>query len=144
MNIGRNEILIGVAVIAVGALILVPIVVSTSRSSQLGEVEETVNAIRQAELDYHDAFGEYVSAEAAPRPPHAVDPNPVPWTATDGFRKLSWAPAAAEVIGSYQVQADGAGFKVIGACDVDGDGQRAVFEATQDQAAHAVTGSGIY
>ncbi|MEQ1567960.1 MAG: hypothetical protein ABMA64_20140 [Myxococcota bacterium] len=144
MNIGRNEILIGVAALAVAALIVVPIVVSSSKSGRVSEVEQTVNAIRLAELQYHDAFNEYVSADPSPRPPHAVDPNPVPWSPTDGFRKLAWAPEHAEVIGSYQVQADKTGFKVIGACDVDGDGERAVFEATQDQEAHPVTGSGVY
>ncbi|MEQ1508756.1 MAG: hypothetical protein ABMB14_41395 [Myxococcota bacterium] len=144
MTIGRNEILIGVAVLAVAILVVVPIVVSSSKSSRLEELETNVNAIRQAELQYHDAFTEYVSADAAPRPPHAVDPNPVPWAPTEGFRKLSWAPDGDAVIGSYQVQADKNGFKVIGACDVDGDGERAVFEATQDEVAHAITGSGIY
>lgn len=144
MNIGRNEILIGVAVLAVAILIVVPVVVSSSKSTRLEEVERNVNAIRTAELQYHDAFGEYVSAEAAPRPPHAVDPNPVPWVGTDGFRKLSWAPESDTVIGSYQVQADRDGFKVIGACDVDGDGERAVFEATNEVEAHAVTGTGVY
>jgi type II secretory pathway pseudopilin PulG len=144
MNIGRNEILIGVAVLVVAILIVVPIVVSTSRSSRLEELEKNVNAIRTAELQYHDAFGEYVSTEAAPRPPYAVDPNPVAWAPTDGFRKLSWAPDTEAVLGSYQVQAEGAGFKVIGSCDIDGDGERAVFEATHEAEAHAVSSSGVY
>lgn len=144
MNIGRNEILIGVAVLAVAILIVVPVVVSSSKSSRLEEVERNVEAIRAAEIDYHNAFGEFVSAEAAPRAPHAVDPNPVPWAPSEGFRKLSWAPETDTVIGSYQVQADKDGFKVIGACDVDGDGERAVFEATADAPAHAVTSSGVY
>ena len=144
MNVGRNEILIGVAVLAVAILIIVPIVVSSSKSSRVEEVERNVNLIRTAEIQYHEAFGDWVSAEAAPRPPYAVDPNPVPWAPTDGFRKLSWAPDSDTVIGSYQVQTDGSGFKVIGACDVDGDGERAVFEATADTEAHRVTGSGVY
>lgn len=144
MNIGRNEILIGVAVLAVAILILVPFLLSSNKSSRRDEVEALVNAIRQAEIDYHDAFGEYVSAEAAPRPPHAVGPEPVAWNPTEGFRKLSWAPEADEVYGSYQVQADKHGFKIIGSCDVDGDGERAVFEATQEQAAQRTTASGVY
>lgn len=144
MNIGRNEILIGVAVLAVAILILVPVLLSSSKSGRRDEVEALVNAIRQAEIDYHDAFGEYVSADAAPRPPHAVGPDPVPWAPTEGFRKLSWGPEAEEVYGSYQVQADKKGFKVIGSCDVDGDGQRAIFEATHEEPAKLVTGSGVY
>jgi len=144
MNIGRNEILVGVAVLAVAILIVVPIFVSSNKSSRLDEIRENVEAIRQAELQYHDAFGSYVSADSAPRPQHAVDPNPVAWAPTEGFRKLSWAPGSDAVLGSYQVQADKQDFKVIGACDVDGDGTKAVFEATRDEPAHAVTPSGVY
>lgn len=144
MNIGRSQILVAVAVVAVAILIIVPIIVSSSKSSRLEELEKNVNAIRIAEIQYREAFGEYISADAAPRPPHAVDGNPVPWIPSNGFRKLSWAPDAETVIGSYQVQADKEGFKVIGFCDVDGDGERATYEATQDKEAYAVSGSGVY
>lgn len=144
MNVGRNEILVGVAVLAVALLIVVPIFVSSNKSSRLDDIRENVEAIRQAELQYHDAFGSFVSADPAPRPQHAVDPNPVAWSPSEGFRKLSWAPEGGAVLGSYQVQADKDGFKVIGACDVDGDGAKAVFEASKDQPAHAVTPSGVY
>lgn len=144
MSFGRNEILIGVAVLAVAALVVVPVLVSTSRSSRVREVEATVEQIRQAEIEHHDTFGEYVEAQAAPRPPHAVDPTAVPWEPSEGFRKLAVAPQRSEVIGSYQVHAERDDFKVIGTCDADGDGRRAVYEATRDQAVHAVTASGVY
>jgi hypothetical protein len=144
MNIDRNQILIGVAVLVVVMMVVAPMVISSSKSSRMGEVEANVNAIRQAELQYHDAFGEFVSAEAAPRPAYEVDPDPVAWAPTEGFRKLSWAPETELVVGSYQVQAEGDGFKVIGSCDVDGDGERAVFEATHEVEAHAVTAAGVY
>jgi type II secretory pathway pseudopilin PulG len=144
MNFGRNEILIGVAVLAVAALVVVPVLVSTSRTGRVREVEETVEAIRQAEIQHHELFGAFVSAQSAPRPPYAVDPQAVPWVPSEGFRQLSFSPARAEVIGSYQVQAEGQDFKVIGTCDADGDGTQARFEATRDQAAHATTESGVY
>ncbi|MEZ4236250.1 MAG: hypothetical protein R3F59_08840 [Myxococcota bacterium] len=144
MNVGRNEILIGVAVLVVATMIAAPMLISGRKSDRVGEVEANVEAIRQAELQYHDAFGEYVSAEAAPRPAYQVDPNPIPWKPTDGFRKLAWAPESTEVVGSYSVQADGAGFKVTGSCDVDGDGQRATFEATHEVEAHATSPAGVY
>jgi type II secretory pathway pseudopilin PulG len=144
MNIGRNEILVGVAILAVAILIVVPIFVSSNKSSRLDEIRTNVEAIRQAELQYEEAFGAFVSADSAPRAQHVVDPNPVPWAPSEGFRKLSWAPDTETVLGSYQVQAEKQGFKVIGACDVDGDGTKAVFEATRDEPAHAVTPSGVY
>jgi hypothetical protein len=48
------------------------------------------------------------------------------------------------VLGSYTVQADRAGFKVMGTCDMDGDGRRAVVEATKGEAAHVVSEPGVY
>ena len=144
MNIGRNEILVGVAILVVAVLIVVPIFVSSNKSSHLDEVLQNVEAIRQAELQYKEAFGDYVSADAAPRAPHLVNTTGVEWAGTEGFRKLSWAPAAATVLGSYQVQADKAGFKVVGTCDMDGDGTRATVEATAGEAAHVVSAAGIY
>ncbi len=144
MNIGRNEILIGVAVIVVLVLIAVPIAVSSSKKSQREEVPLNVNGIRAAEIEYQDVFGDYVSADAAPRALHAVDSAPVQWEPTPGFKKLSWAPEPELTLGAFQVQADRSGFKVTGACDVDGDGERAVFEATADQEATAVSEASVY
>jgi type II secretory pathway pseudopilin PulG len=144
MNVGKNEILVGVAILVVGLLVVVPIFLGGGRSGALEEVRANVEAIRQAELQYQEAFGAYVSADAAPRPAHAVDPNAVPWAPSDGFRRLSWAPSTESVVGSYQIMANKQGFKVIGTADVDGDGQRAIFEATATEETHLVTGSGIY
>lgn len=143
-GIGRTEVLIGVAVVAALALITVPLGVSWSKKSARNEVPLNVDAIRTAEIEYQSAFSEYVSAEAAPRPPHAVDTELVPWAPTDGFRKLSWAPEQAEVRGSYAVQADRDGFTITGACDVDGDGNRALFTATREQEAHMVSEANTY
>ena len=147
MQNGRNEILIGVAVLAVALLIVVPIVLSSGKKGKREQVKANVEALRQAQLQYHEAFPAdgYVSAEAAPRSAHEVDAIAIEWVATDGFRRLSWAPDnEAEVFGSFQVQADRDGFKVTGTCDVDGDGERAVFEATHDQEVTLVTAAGIY
>jgi type II secretory pathway pseudopilin PulG len=144
MTFGRNEILVGVAILAVAMLIVVPVVLSSNRHSRRDEVPRLVEAIRQAEITYHDAFSDYVSAEAAPRPGHAVGPDAVAWVPSEGFRKLSWSPDEDNVYGSYQVQALPNGFKVVGSCDVDGDGDRAVFEATLDEAAHPVTATDVY
>ena len=145
MNIGRNElILIGAVVLAVALLVLVPFLLSSGKAEHREECRLQVEAIRQAELQYQEAFGEFVGAEPAPRAPTAVGPEPVAWQPTEGFRKLSWAPEAEEVYGSFQVAATREGFTVTGTCDVDGDGERAVFQATKDEEAHAVTASSVY
>lgn len=143
-GVGRTEILIGVAVLAVLVLISVPLGVSMSKKSARAEVPLNVDAIRTAELEYRSAFSDFVGAEAAPRPAHAVNGEAVPWTPSEGFRKLSWAPEQEQVYGSYQVTTTPDGFKVTGVCDVDGDGQTARFEATQDQPAVMITDAGVY
>jgi hypothetical protein len=144
MTFGRNEILIGLAVLVVGALLGVPAVVWKSRSSRVQEVEDTVERIRRAEIDHHGQHGVYVAASAAPRAPEDVDPKAIPWTPTDGFRQLRFGPDRAELIGSYRVEATDSDFRVVGTCDADGDGNRAIFEATRDRAAYAVTNAGAY
>lgn len=141
---GRTEILVGIAIAALLALVAVPWGLHQAKKSRRAEVPLLVDAIRMAELQYHSAFREYVPAEAAPRPPHAVDPTPVPWVPSAGFRELSWAPEQAEVRGSYSVQVDGGGFTVTGACDVDGDGNRAVYTATAEHEARRVSESNVY
>jgi hypothetical protein len=144
MNIGRNEILIASAVVAVLILVAVPLLLSGNRDGQLAEVPLNVNAIRIAEIQYHDAFGDYIAADAAPRPLHAVDATAVPWEPSRGFKRLSWSPETAEVVGSYAVTVTEEGFTVVGACDVDGDGSRATFEATLQAEAKATSAEGVY
>jgi type II secretory pathway pseudopilin PulG len=144
VNIGRNELLVGVAVLLVAILIVVPIFVWSNKANSLDEALQNVEAIRQAEVQYHEAFTSYVSAAAAPRAPHLVNGEAAAWVPTEGFRKLSWAPITDSVACSYQVQADRAGFKVMGSCDLDADGRRATVEATEAEAAHVVSEAGVY
>ena len=50
-----------------------------------------------------------------------------------------------EVYGAYTVKLTDGGFVVEGACDVDGDGERAIFSADQDATeATLKTAEGIY
>ena len=143
-EVGRTEILVALAIVAVLALITVPVIWSLSRKSRRDEVRANVEAIRQAEIDHMRAFNEYVSADAAPRPPHAVDAQSVPWTPTDGFQRLGWAPPESGVRGSYSVTASRDGFTVHGSCDVDGDGHRAQYEATDKESATLTTDASVY
>jgi type II secretory pathway pseudopilin PulG len=143
-EVGRTEILVALAIVAVLALITVPVIWSMSRKSRRDEVRENVDSIRKAEIEHMQAFNEYVSADAAPRAPHAVDAQSVPWVATDGFQRLGWAPAESSLRGSYSVTATRDGFTVHGSCDVDGDGHRALYEATDDEPTTLTTDAGVY
>jgi len=144
-EIGRNEIIIGVAAVAVLLIITVPLALNSASKSARGEVPLTVAAIRTAQVEYQSAFGDFVACEAAPRPMHAVTAEPVAWTTSPGFKKLSWAPESAEVYGAYTVKLTKDGFEVNGACDVDGDGERALFQAVNDGAEPTMlTESSVY
>ena len=144
-GVGRTEVLIGAAVVVVLALIAVPIVMGTSRKSARAEVPLLVDEIRELELRYRSSFGEYVSAEPAPRLPHLVDAAPATWASNRGFDAIGFAPPEPEaVVGSYKVAATEAGFTVTGTCDVDGDGRRAVYVATEAEPARLITDAGVY
>ena len=134
----------GLAILAVLVLITVPLVWSLARRARREEVAENVEAIRQRELENMRTFTEYLAADAAPRPPHTVDGDPVPWVASPGFARLGWAPSEPEVRGSYSVTVSGGDFVVRGACDVDGDGHRAIYEATAARAAALTTDASVY
>lgn len=143
-EIGRTEILVGLALLAVLALIVVPLVWSMARRSRREEVAENVEAIRQRELDNMRTFSEYLAADAAPRPPHTVNGDAVPWVPTPGFERLGWAPSESEVRGSYSVTVANGDFVVRGSCDVDGDGHRAIYEATSTRPAALTTDASVY
>ena len=135
-EVGRNEILVGVAVVVLLLLIAVPFGISKSKKSRRAEVPLLVKAIHQAEVDYKAAFEAegYVECEAAPRAIHAVTEDAVTWTSNRGFDRLAWAPETTEVYGAYKVTLSDGGFVVNGACDIDGDGERALFKASQEDA----------
>ena len=144
-EIGRNEIIIGVAAVAVLLLITVPLALNSANKSARGEVPLTIASIRTAQIEYQSAFGEYVACEAAPRAMHAVTAEPVSWTTSPGFKKLSWAPEGTEIYGAYTVKLEGDSFVINGACDVDGDGTRALFKASKDDVeAVMVSESSVY
>jgi type II secretory pathway pseudopilin PulG len=143
-SLGRNELLIGGGVIAVLLIIAFALLSGDSGQAERDEVIKNVNAIRTAEIEYHSAFGQYISAEAAPRKPHSVDAQAIAWQPSEGFKTLSWAPAQETVYGTYWVTADKNGFTVHGACDTDGDGVRATIEATLEAEAKLTSAASVY
>ena len=143
-GIGRTEVLVVIAVVAVLALVTIPLWLGTSKKSKRAEVPLNVDAIKTAEITYEAGFHEYVSAEAAPRAMTAVDPEKVAWEPTEGFVELAWQPPTEEVWGAYKVVAGEEGFTVTGTCDVDGDGKRAIYTATQSDNATRVTDESVY
>ena len=143
-GIGRTELIIGAAVVAVLLLIAIPLGLNMSKKSKRAEVRLNVDSIRTVELAHKEAFEEYVSAEVAPRAANTVNADAVPWVPSKGFIKLSWAPEQEKVRGAYGVVTTKDGFTVTGTCDVDGDGKKAVFQANSSTSAALKTDESIY
>lgn len=144
-GIGRTEVMIGLAVAAVLALITLPLMMGTSDDALRAEVPLNVNGIRIAENALKDAFGDYVSAAPAPRKPEEVNGTPVQWQSNRGFDKLAWVPEnKEEVYGSYSVEATADGFTVKGTCDTDNDGRRASFTATAADEAKQTSADDVF
>ncbi len=144
-SLGRTQIAIAVAVLAVMGLMAVPFTTSCGKKNHLADIQRDAEDLRQAELRHKEAFSEYVAAEDAPRSQMAVNEAPVNWVGTSGFDKLSWAPGnSAEVWASYRVVRTQQGFTVTAKCDLDGDGRTAVFTATESQPAKLETPNGVY
>ena len=134
------------AIVLVGAWLLG----SDEHEERLAAVLNDVENLRQFQLKHQELFGEFIGANAAPRTPDAVSPEPVAWTSNPGFDELAWAPAhSEEVWASFSVTLtrptlDGQGFVIRAYCDLDGDGETARFEASQDQPATRVSSSGVH
>ncbi|MEO0603519.1 MAG: hypothetical protein AAF211_18920 [Myxococcota bacterium] len=136
MNPDRTTLYIGVALVVVAVLAVIGVALTpTSMGSRIDAIEADVERLRAAELDHFEAFGEALPAAGAPRAPGSLGPDPVPWSPSEGFRKLAWAPADREaVFASYSVTVDGSDFVVVARCDLDGDGVLAEFRATRREA----------
>lgn len=142
-ELDRNKVMIIAVVVVVLIIGLATLLAGGSGASERQEVGLNVDLIRNAEIEYHAAFEEYVSADAAPRDPLAVDGTAVEWKPSRGFETLSWKPKTEKVYGSYSVNARSDGFTVLGVCDTDGDGTQARFEGTLDKAAHMTTDESV-
>jgi hypothetical protein len=144
----RTEILIGVGVVLVLGLLAVPVFTRMARKSAREELPLIVDEIRKFEIAYQKPFGEYVSAPYAPRAPHAVDGERAAWATNAGYEKLGFSPieslGADELYGTYRVAITASGFTVTGTADIDGDGERSVYVATESEPAHPTTDPNVY
>lgn len=144
--IGRKELLIGGGVVLVLALATIPFMTGPSTEGLRNEVPQYVNALRDKELQLHKALGEDFRAAAwAPRDPAKLSGEPVAWEGNRDFVKIGWEPAdTAKVYGTYTVTVADGGFIVKGSCDLDGDGRRATWVATQDEPAKRTSDPDVY
>ncbi len=134
-----TELLVVVAIIAVLSAIAIPAWTTTQHMAKRAEVPSNVDAIRVAELSYHAAHDTFV-AEGSWYPQAlglGSDKELKAWPAADsagGFSTIGWVPHG-EVRGAYSIPVgDETTFEVQGACDVDGDGDSALYWCTESEA----------
>jgi len=148
-GIGQREVLIGVGILVVVAIITVPLIGYSQKKNRRAECEQLVQSIRDAQIAHRKAFpGEgYVSAAWAPRDPSRLNGDAIEWKPSDGFGKLGWTPKTVDlewVRGTYRIASTKDSFKVHGWCDIDNDGIPSKFEADQQDAVKQITASDIY
>lgn len=131
------ELLIVVAIVGVLSALAVPAWRESQLRAKRAEIGPNVDAIRIAELSYFAANDTFV-AETAWYPQALTgaetDRQLKPWPAFDnagGFTELGWAPYG-EVRGAYSIPiGDATTFEVQGVCDLDADGDSALYWCTE-------------
>ena len=140
----RNKMAVGGTLVALVVLVGAWLLGSDAYEERLDAILADTENLRQVELKHLELFGEFIGANAAPRTPDQVSPEPVSWNSNPGFNELSWAPAHTdEVWASFSVTLEGDGFLVRANCDLDGDGEMARFEASHNQPARRVSERGV-
>lgn len=133
------RVLVGFALTSMAVLLLVtPATRALRYSSMRANTLAQLAAIRLAERTYRDDWGTYLSAQATPDEVSGGDAAPFLGPGLDAFQQLGWAPPTARC--RYRVlQASGSGdlegdwFEATAECDLDGDGERAIYRTTADR-----------
>jgi hypothetical protein len=117
--------------------------------SKRAEGATNLDAIRTAERAYHAEWDSYTSCTATPREVPGRKPTAFSGGGMTSFHNLGWA-ADGEVLCRYTVDAVNSAawrndrFTARAECDVDGDGDYAIYEATQDRRATLVSDPDVY
>ena len=137
------ELMVLMALLCIAAAIGVPNFVEMQYRAQRAEVPANLEGIRYAAIGYQSAHGRLISEEI-PRPDAFPGQRERPWKAGSGFDDLGWEPEG-KVRGSYAIATTAqGGFTVKGFCDVDGNGEQAVFEGTERQPVGPRSDSFVY
>jgi len=126
------------------AFFVIPSFFGMSFRAKRVEAPANVTEIRGVQLSYMAAFDTYVSCGSREEAERALSSgNPKAqrhWEGGEGWEELGWRPDG-KVRGAYWVEVNPAGdrFEVWGIIDIDGDGERAVFRATDREETVMVT-----
>ena len=137
------ELMVLLALACIVAAIGVPNFVEMQYRAQRAEVPANLEGIRYTAIAYQTAHGRLI-AEEIPRPDAFPGQRERHWKAGSGFDDLGWRPEG-KVRGSYAIATTTpAAFKVKGFCDVDGNGEQAVFEGSERQPVSALSDQSVY
>lgn len=131
------ELMIVVAIIGILAAIAIPNFVEMQYKAKRAEIPSNVKAIKEAQEIYNSEEDAYLVVAAHPS---STSPGKkaVAWASGNAaFNALNWKPDG-QVRGVYSVTTTvpsttvpGGDFEVTGKCDVDGDGDEAIYTATK-------------
>lgn len=144
------RILLGFALTSFAALMLVaPATKMLRYSSMRTNTLTQLSAIRLAEKAYREEWGAYLSAEATPARIPSGEPAAFQGPGLDTYEQLGWAPATVrcryrvlQVSGSQSLEDDW--FEATAECDLDDDGERAVYRTTADRKPYRESPRDVY
>ncbi len=144
------RILVGFALTSVVVLLLVaPASRGLRYSSMRANTLAQLGAIRLAEQTYREEWDSFGSAQATPSQVPGGDIARFTGPGLDAFQQIGWAPATVRC--RYRVlQVSGGGdldddwFEATAECDLDGDGERAIYRTTADRKPYRESPRDVY
>ncbi len=130
--------------IGIVAAIAIPNFIAMQMKAKRAEVPANLDEIRTAEIAYEAGHGTYVAASSeAEATAQGAGKQLRDFPYEGGWTDLGWFPDG-QVRGVYWVELTPEGFAAYGACDVDGNGDYAVYMATEHQGAQLTTPGDVY
>jgi len=130
------------------AAIAAPHFIQPERRSKRAELPSNLDGVFTAELAYDAAFDEILACGSPTRARAIIAASPKaprPWEGGDCWERLGWAPDG-QVRGAYwvEVSADNRSFTVWAIGDTDGDGEIAIYLATDADGARPLTPNDVW
>ena len=141
--------LVSIPVIGILAAIAIPNFVAMQLRAKRSEAPTNADAIRVAELAYFAAFDSFVELPTCPESLPEREQVPFSGSCAQAWDQFGWTPTGPvrcqyTVVLSPGNELGEEDFEVTAECDVDGDGQSAVYQASRHQKAMMVTPNSQY
>lgn len=138
-GLSRWEVLLGLLLVAVTVAYAKPRFMLFHLQTQRSELGMVLESLRDAQLAHHRTHRDWFDLPPSPQGLGSVGTHKVRWSGND-----HWHPPLDELRGSYRTERTPDGLVLIGECDIDGDGVRAVFRATPHGLPTRTTPDNVY